>query len=54
MEATNNSNQTENYYVIEDFPSLQTIFTASMPENLIEKLDKRSIENKSKVDTFEK
>ena len=54
MEATNQNNQTENYYVIEDVPALQTIFTAAVPPNLLAKLDKRSLDRKSKANTTEK
>ena len=54
METTNQNNQTENYYVIEDVPALQTIFKSAVPPNLLAKLNKRSLERKSKADTIEK
>ena len=54
METTNQNNQTENNYVIEDVPALQTIFTSAVPPNLLAKLNKRSLERKSKADTTEK
>ena len=51
METTN---QTQNFFVIDDVPPLQTIFAASMPQNLMEKLDQRSIKSKSKSDIAKK
>jgi hypothetical protein len=39
MEVTNQNIQNQNYYVIEDVPALQTIFTAAVPPQLLAKLD---------------